>query len=49
MLAIISFIFVGLYAVVEIQDYMKKEYEELKKKQKEVKDIVDLVHTGGYS
>ena len=38
--AILSFALVGIYAVLEIDESMRKEFEEIKKKQKEAKKFV---------
>jgi hypothetical protein len=51
MIAIVVFLLVGSITIIEISSTMRKEFEEIKKKQKEAKEykIVDSVHTGGYS
>lgn len=50
-LAISSFFGIGIYAIFDIFYTMKKEFEDIKKKQKEAKEykVDNSVHTGGYS
>jgi uncharacterized membrane protein (DUF485 family) len=51
MVAVIIFLFIGMFTIIEISSMMKREFEDIKKKQKEAKEykVADSVHTGGYS